>query len=672
MSSKSIAKAALKAGLKIFPCNADKTPACKGGYKSAVSNTDAFTKLLAQGAKDDYLVGLPMAPNNLIAIDYDIHKMSDSQSNPNRSEADPDPDENTQQEDAWHSYAHFEQHKHILQKTPSGGYHLICRLPTFDVANAANVKIGKWNPSHIDIRTDGYIIIYDAAIISRLAEAEPVPTVIYQDLVALHENRFKEGITRQTLGVLGDWLLANEWSSGDLTANGWYHLKCPWSANHSTGKEGDSSTGFIVNGDSANFQCFHASCSNKQTPDFIKFFKEQGAPVGRGNYSTNYSASELHNAIQRAADVRPERVEWLIDGLIPRRHLTLLAGDSGIGKTTLALHLVAQASIGGYAPNGAKIAPARSLIITNEDDAASIIVPRLIAAGADMSKVAIIDDTNQFDISDPAQFEVFYQEFIQHKLEYEFIIIDAFSIIGSQAKNSHNADQMRKIITQYRNMAKNTKVAILGVMHIRKLQSHAGYVPLKDYLSGSKTYTNMARSVLMCVQHVREPELCSFGQVKGNLNKIEGHIPYNIEQIHIKVTDSEGKQVEVGTSAVNFHKWDASSTLEQIYEDLVKPPSKREAKNTVMGQAVRDELKRREDGTMTREEVAEFLAERFNKGKAAFVQRMWSDPGFYHDEVGALYIKGMKGQQAHYRLLPDEAWVKGDYDLEEANLSTSY
>ena len=48
---------------------------------------------------------------------------------------------------------------------------------------------------------------------------------------------------------------------------------------------------------------------------------------------------ELDRDIVTVEDVAPR--EWLIDGIIPKKTITFIAGDKGIGKTTLILQMAA-------------------------------------------------------------------------------------------------------------------------------------------------------------------------------------------------------------------------------------------------------------------------------------------------------------------------------------------
>ncbi len=92
-----------------------------------------------------------------------------------------------------------------------------------------------------------------------------------------------------------------------------------------------------------------------------------------------------------AADVIPRQVEWLWHGRVPLGMLTLFAGDPKLGKSYVSLAMAAAVSRGALAQDDAPEKPASVILMSAEDDVARTIVPRLKAAGADLSRVHILE-----------------------------------------------------------------------------------------------------------------------------------------------------------------------------------------------------------------------------------------------------------------------------------------
>src|SRR4051812_25340935 len=94
------------------------------------------------------------------------------------------------------------------------------------------------------------------------------------------------------------------------------------------------------------------------------------------------------STVVRLADVFPEKVAWLWPGRIPAGKITVLDGDPGLGKSTLALDLAARVSMGASMPDGSSgVGRASVVLLSAEDGLADTIRPRLDAAGADASRV---------------------------------------------------------------------------------------------------------------------------------------------------------------------------------------------------------------------------------------------------------------------------------------------
>src|SRR6202012_4233691 len=89
--------------------------------------------------------------------------------------------------------------------------------------------------------------------------------------------------------------------------------------------------------------------------------------------------------------VEVEKTHWLWDRYIPQGKITVLAGDPGMGKSTIALDLVSRISRGTFLPlREGRTISGTSLIASAEDAPEDTIVPRLIAAGANLRRVGII------------------------------------------------------------------------------------------------------------------------------------------------------------------------------------------------------------------------------------------------------------------------------------------
>jgi hypothetical protein len=92
-----------------------------------------------------------------------------------------------------------------------------------------------------------------------------------------------------------------------------------------------------------------------------------------------------------AADIEPECIEWLWPGRVPVGKLTLITGEPGLGKSQVAIAMAAVVTTHGLWPCGEGCAPLGNVVILSaEDGAADTVVPRLLAAGANLSQVHIV------------------------------------------------------------------------------------------------------------------------------------------------------------------------------------------------------------------------------------------------------------------------------------------
>jgi hypothetical protein len=96
-----------------------------------------------------------------------------------------------------------------------------------------------------------------------------------------------------------------------------------------------------------------------------------------------------------ASKIKPRRVQWLWDARVALGTLALLAGREGLGKSILSYTIAAMITRGDLVGEFFGT-PKSVLVAAAEDSWSQTIVPRLIAAGADLDRVfrvEVIHDT---------------------------------------------------------------------------------------------------------------------------------------------------------------------------------------------------------------------------------------------------------------------------------------
>lgn len=175
--------------------------------------------------------------------------------------------------------------------------------------------------------------------------------------------------------------------------------------------------------------------------------------------------------ITNLADVAPQEIEWLWDGYIPLGAPVLLDADPGTGKSTLTCDLAARVSRGSSMPTGVSpIHPGGVVMLNVEDDIARTTVPRLIAAGADLTRivtVAIIDEHGERPPLLNREELAKVEEAIK-QVGAVLVVIDPFMAYLPSDVNSHKDQDVRRSMSAAADLAERTGATILLVRHMNK------------------------------------------------------------------------------------------------------------------------------------------------------------------------------------------------------------
>ena len=227
-------------------------------------------------------------------------------------------------------------------------------------------------------------------------------------------------------------------------------------------------------------------------------------------------------------DVRRETVSWLWRNRIPFGKVTLLDGDPGQGKTTLALAIAAALTRGYKLPgNDAPLEPAGVVVVILEDGLGDTIRPRLEAVGADLTKVwaltEVPTDEGPRPITLPDDICVLERavEFMGAKL----VIIDPLMGVLSGKLDSYRDQDVRRALTPLARFAERTEVAVLLNRHFTKLP---GGNPLYRG-SGSIGIIAAARSGLLIAPDPDDPSLRVLASTKSNLGPPPPSLRFSLE-----------------------------------------------------------------------------------------------------------------------------------------------
>lgn len=262
-----------------------------------------------------------------------------------------------------------------------------------------------------------------------------------------------------------------------------------------------------------------------------------------------------------ASHITPKPIHWAWPGWIALGKLTILAGAGGTGKTTLTLSLIATLTAGGRWPDGERCINKRSVLIwSSEDDPADTIVPRLIAAGADLSKVHIlqarINNLGEMEPFDPASDAKLLRQKLEQLKDVGMIMLDP--IVSAVSGDMNRANDVRRALQGLVDLAEEFDCSVLGITHFSK--GSAGSNPAERVL-GSQAFGALARTVLVAAKE-EDSELRVLARAKSNIADDSGGCTYSVVETtagdNIKTTvvqwgdTLEGTAREILASVENF------------------------------------------------------------------------------------------------------------------------
>ncbi|TSD62810.1 AAA family ATPase [Aeromicrobium piscarium] len=197
-----------------------------------------------------------------------------------------------------------------------------------------------------------------------------------------------------------------------------------------------------------------------------------------------------------ADGIEPEPVVWAwrdaAEGRIPAGSLSVAAGREGTGKSSFGIWLAAQIT-NGRLPGSFAGRPRRVFYVAVEDSWRHTLVPRLLAAGADLSLVGRLDVVTEIGdevvLTLPSDNSLFETAIAEHDIA--LVVIDPLmSVIGGRI-DTHRERDVRTALDPLAKIADRTGSVVLGIAHFNK---GAG-ADAASLITGSGAFKNVPRSV---------------------------------------------------------------------------------------------------------------------------------------------------------------------------------
>jgi DNA polymerase I-like protein with 3'-5' exonuclease and polymerase domains len=174
-----------------------------------------------------------------------------------------------------------------------------------------------------------------------------------------------------------------------------------------------------------------------------------------------------------AADVEIEDYDWIWPSRFALKKIGLVVGLPDEGKGLAVSDIAARITRGALWPCEEGQAPIGNVILLSaEDDIADTIAPRLLAAGADLSRITILKMVHEPNaermFSLVTDLDALRQKISEIGNVVLIIIDPVTAYLGVGKVDSFRATDVRAILSPLKELAEELRVCVLGIMHFNK------------------------------------------------------------------------------------------------------------------------------------------------------------------------------------------------------------
>ncbi len=230
---------------------------------------------------------------------------------------------------------------------------------------------------------------------------------------------------------------------------------------------------------------------------------------------------------QKASQVEIRPIDWLWYQRIPKGKLSLLTGNPGVGKSQVTANITATITTGTAYTDGSSCNTGKVIFISAEDDTADTIVPRLIAAGANLDLVEIVDyvlnESTETGFSLKTHLSALENLIVKLENVAAIIIDPITAYLGTTDANSNS--EVRSILTPLARIAEKYNLAIICISHNNKNASQQAI----HRAIGSIGFIAACRSAYVVIKDNDDDDKRLFLPLKNNNGNDKTGLAFHIE-----------------------------------------------------------------------------------------------------------------------------------------------
>lgn len=268
---------------------------------------------------------------------------------------------------------------------------------------------------------------------------------------------------------------------------------------------------------------------NRAVQDFIekRDHKQTGSVLDGDRFRpVKLQSTDFH--LEKAADVEIKDPEWLIPGYIPKYGITTIAGDGGVGKTSIWCAIVASITtgkpsflLGNAFPFDSE--PENVVVFSAEDSWNYVLKQRLLNNGADLERVLFMgpEDKRFAELN----FNSELLEGIVNANRPDLMVYDPVQAFVPENLRMGDRNSMRKCLSPLMGYGEVYKTTSIIIAHANKQSGVWGRKRIAD----SADIWDASRSVLMTGTVPNSDGMRYISHEKSNWGKLQESVIFKLE-----------------------------------------------------------------------------------------------------------------------------------------------